>query len=207
PVYGPAVTGIDVAVFHQELLDSARIEQAGPRVDVREKRAGARMPDRVRGCHEGQRRRHDPVARADAEREVREKQGSGARMQRHGMLRTEVGSKVLLEASDLRSRARPALSKRIGDLGDLGLADVRFAEDDVVGFTHGFGASKGSGKMFPGGRGIRSGGRVLRYRRIASRYSRSCRERRVFGSWRRRVILRAATPIAVRGSGSFAKRT
>ena len=90
-------------------------------VDEDGRRAG--VDDHVRGRRPGDRRRDHLVAGPDAERDEREVQRGRARGDREHVLRLEVLGHPLLEQRGARPGRQPAGAERLGDGGDLLLAD------------------------------------------------------------------------------------
>src|SRR6185437_2675262 len=125
---------VDGAVLLQETLDGRWIEQPRIRIDVDKERDRPRMPNAIRRCHEGHRRRDDRLAWSYPERELRQKQGGGAGANRRRVTRPDVLSELFLEAGGLGSSTQPSTPECIHDLGDFLFADVGFSKDDVV--TH-----------------------------------------------------------------------
>jgi hypothetical protein len=109
-------------------LHCLEIDQPGPRLAVGEDGRRAQQLDGVRARGEGERRDEHLVAPPHAgEPEAKEQTGRGGREAAH-----PGGRQALLESglerADLGPRDEPAGAKRVDDLGDLLLAQIRARE-------------------------------------------------------------------------------
>ena len=102
-----------------------RRQVPGGGIDVGKARRRAGVDGDVGRRAEGERRRDHLVARSDLERQQRQMQGRGARVQRQRMRRAGVGGKRRLELPYPRSGREPARLERGDDLVDLATADDR----------------------------------------------------------------------------------
>ena len=115
------------------------------RVDVAEDRSRPDVRDRLGRRDEGDRRRHDRVARPDAEAAQRELEGVGPRGHRDGVLDATRRGEPALERLDARAEHEPALASDRRDGGqDLvghlrllgGKIDERDRADGASGAAH-----------------------------------------------------------------------